>query len=157
MAEAITADKVLAVAFDMEEMGRTFYLSLAEGCGNQQMAVLCNRLSREELKHADTFNQMRKEAGGKAIPLSDRQAQQFHELVKEAVMPKPPDVSKLVLKGGVQEALDMAIRMEQDSISFYENILRPVRPDQLSVVQEIIHQEKRHLSDLLAQRKSLKA
>ncbi|MFB3894219.1 MAG: ferritin family protein [Phycisphaerae bacterium] len=153
MAEPINADKVLSVAIDMENTGKTFYEALAHGCGKPDMAKLCIRLAREETKHAAVFSRMLNQLskGDRTMPLDDDQAEQFHLAIKDAVIPRPQKVRDVVLHGGIGDALAMAARMEQDSIRYYENVLRPIQPEQASAVNLIISEERKHLADLRAQ------
>jgi rubrerythrin len=153
MADLTTADEVLAMAVDLEEMGQTFYRSLAQGCGDRKVAALCVRLAEAEARHAAVFRTMRKRLppGSRKRLLTDEQASRAHAMVKEFVVPKPDLVHEVGMGGQLSQALAMAIQMEQDSVRFYEGILRDVHPDESAAVDEIIEQEKAHLRSLKAQ------
>ena len=153
MAEPITADKVLSVAIDMENTGRTFYEALALGCGKPDMAKLCMQLAKAETQHAALFTRMLNQLpmSVRTMPLSAEQAEQFHLATKDAVIPKPEKVSKVALQGQAKDALAMAAGMELDSIRYYENVLRPAQTENRAVVDTIIREERKHLADLRAQ------
>ncbi len=152
MTDPITADSVLATAIDMEQTGREFYIALAQGCGDPRVAGLCRQLATAEAEHATVFQNMRKRlpAQRRNLPLSEEQAIRAHAMVKEFVVPRPALVSEVGLAGKLKDALNMAIQMEQDSVRFYEGVLRDAQPADAAVVNQIIDQEKSHLRNLKA-------
>lgn len=144
---AVTGDKVLAMALDMEQTGQDFYTALAGGCGNRQVAALCVSLAKAEAAHAATFRAMRKRLAeaGRTRLLADEQLAQVHVLVKEFMIPKPDAVQTLALHGSAAGALNMAIKMERDSVRFYSGMLLALPAEDVPVVEQIIAEEEQHV------------
>jgi rubrerythrin len=159
MPNPITAEKILAVAIDLEKTGQMFYETLAGCCADAQVAALCSRLAKQEIAHAALFGKVRAELprNDQAAPLTEEQAEQFHSRLKDSAIPHPEKVRQIALSGNTQEALDAAIGMEQGSIRFYADILRSVAPDQAPVVEKIIAEERRHVEILTAYRQGRSA
>jgi rubrerythrin len=153
MIELTTADAVLAMAIDMEQTGKEFYEALALGCGNSQVAALCNRLALAETQHANVFATMRRRLpqDGQPLPLTEEQSIRAHDLVKDFVIPNPETVHKVGMGGKLRDALDMAIQMEKDSVTFYETVVRDVQSSEAGAVKRIIDEEREHLRSLKAQ------
>jgi rubrerythrin len=149
---AMTGDKVLAMALDMEQTGRDFYTALAAGCGNRQIAALCTRLAQAEATHATTFLAMRKRLAqaGRTRLLTDEQSAQVHAMVKEFMIPKPDAVQTLALHGSAMDAVNMAVKMERDSVRFYRGMVPALPAEDVPVVERIIAEEERHARDLEA-------
>jgi rubrerythrin len=148
MADQITVQSVVAMAIDLEKTGRAFYQALASACDDREISTLWLRLASEEAKHCASFARI---AAGLPKPVarpSEEENERLHQIVKNAVLPKPAIVSHVALHGKLEEVLAMAIRMEQDSVSFYEGIARVIAPAHKAAVEQIIREEKQHLRDL---------
>ena len=154
MAELKNAGDVLALAMELESLGRTFYESLALACDDAQVAKLSARLAKAEAKHFELFRKMRESlpAAIRTMPLDDKPAAQARELLKKLVVPRPEEVRRVALGGNLKNALNMAIRMEEDSVRFYEGVLLGAQANHAPAIRRIVQEEKGHLLALLAAR-----
>lgn len=157
MPEVFTGDEIFQVALELEETGRVFYEALAIGCRNQRVAALCRRLARDEANHCRTFEQMRRRLidGQAARPL-DLQEQEFVQaLINERVIPSPQAARELAAKGGLAEALDLAVELEKDTVRFYQEIAPAVSSEDARAVRKIIAEEQSHVQQLTDARHNL--
>jgi rubrerythrin len=152
MADSITARSIVEMAIDLEKTGEEFYEAMALGCGEGQISTLCKRLAGMEARHGRVFANIARQLPKSAAWPSEEETERLHQVVKNAVIPKPTVVSEVALHGKLADALAMAIRMEQDSVSFYEGIALAVGPDHKDAVEQIIREEEQHVKSLQALR-----
>ncbi len=149
MTTAMTASDVFKMAIGMEQIGRDFYEALALGSEDAKVRDFCLRTARDESKHLDTFQQMHKEWTKRAGigQTTMEKAAALASLAKAHIQPDPEAVHKVAIGGSLKDALNMAIQMEQDSIRFYQGLIAHL-PESAQVIQGIVEQEKKHLSNL---------
>ena len=146
----LTVDNILQVAIEMEKIGRTFYESLSAGCGDAEIASLAASLALVEAEHIETFELMRN-----ALPSSQRGLNVTEEdlftaadELRKKFLPDAKTVQKAVLASDVFKALDMAIEMETEAISFYSGLASDIIGVDNAVLSGIINEEKEHLGML---------
>ena len=143
------ADYALQVAMQMEQLGHTFYESLSAGHGDWKISLIADKLANDELEHLRIFENMRN-----ALPddqrgpkMSDDQitaaAGKFHKLI----LPTASQVRRVALSSDRKEVLQMAIKMEADSIAYYKNLLSAVGKE-AAILKNVIKEEEKHISTL---------
>jgi rubrerythrin len=143
------ADYALQVAIQMEQLGHTFYESLAASRGDWKISLIAVKLAEDEFEHLRTFENMRN-----ALPddqrgpkMTDDQiaaaADKFHKLI----LPTPDEVRRVALSSDRKEVLQMAIKMETDSIAYYKNLLSAVGKE-AAILKKVIDEEKKHINTL---------
>lgn len=153
MTDSITAADAITMAIALEQAGQEFYEALALGCGSPKVAALCARLAVAEAEHAGQFRQMRQRLSCAGRPVADAQAVAARARVRREVIPPPVVVHQVGMDGRLEDALDMGIRMEQDSIRFYEAMQTEGQTlEDAAILRAIIEQENQHLSELKALR-----
>lgn len=150
MAIPITAHRILSVAIELEQTGKEFYDALASACERPELSQLARRLSQAEARHTATFTAMRSRlpSGGAPLPMTEEQAEYFHRLTREAILPQPAVVSSVALEGRLKDLVAMAIRMEKDSIEFYQHFVRGLQKTDELVIDHILQEERQHLVNL---------
>ena len=78
-------------------------------------------------------------------------------LIEEHVLSDPEAARDAAGSGDVTGMLETAIRLEKDSVLFYNELLADVDENDAPAVQEIIDEEKRHVRTLVEARKGLKS
>ncbi len=146
MPTADTGSEVLQMAMDLEQAGQTFYESLALGCDNRQVAMLCARLAKAEGKHYERFKALRARLckGSAGVPIPEEQEEAALALAKSRVLPDPREVRKVGVGGKLKDALAMAIQMEKNAIDFYVK-MRGVLPAADETTGAVIREEQGHL------------
>ena len=78
-------------------------------------------------------------------------------MLGDRVVPMQDQAADVARDGSVPEILDLAVKMEDDSVSFYSDLLRAVDPKDAEAIQTIIDEEKRHSLALAEARQALQA
>ncbi|MGA2916208.1 MAG: ferritin family protein [Sedimentisphaerales bacterium] len=151
-----SSDYALQVAMLMEQRGLTFYQSLAEGSDNPEVSALAARLAAEELRHLQTFENMRN-----ALPADQRGPKMTEEQITAAagnfyklILPTADKVREVAIGGDTAKILTMAIQMEMDAVAYYGNMTADFRSD-ADVIKAVIEEEKKHLNLLRDYRKQV--
>jgi rubrerythrin len=74
----------------------------------------------------------------------------IQRLINERIIPEPSEARAVARQGSLRKALEMAIKMEQDSITLYEEMLDGASPPHIQVLREIIQEERQHVHDLVS-------
>ena len=157
MTDAFTGEEVFQVAMALEETGQIFYEVMAVSCGHGRVAEMCRRLAVQEADHYEQFKQMRQAlpAGSAATPLTGEQVELVQSMINEQVVPDPDQARRQATEGGLMEILEIAMRMERDSISFYGKLLELVDDDGAKAIERIIAEEREHMRTIADASKSL--
>jgi rubrerythrin len=149
MANAMNGNEVFEMAMGMERIGKDFYEALAQGCDNVQVRVFCVTTARQEADHLAAFRQMRDRWAKSAQShlVTPEAAEALAAMARGRIQPDAVAVHKVAVGGSLKDALKMAMRMEQDAIDFYQELTARL-PDLAKVIQGIVEEEKKHLSDL---------
>lgn len=151
MIRPASVDELFAIAIAMEDLSQEFYLALAPACDNREVSRLCRVLAGQEAQHRQLFETMRHFAAGApstlAAPGALLDMEALEDVIHHQVLPLPEDVRKVALEGGLSNALDLAIRLEEDAIAFYGRIAR-VMPALGDEIDALVHAERDHLRQL---------
>ena len=79
----------------------------------------------------------------------------IQEIINEEILPNPAAVMKVARSGSLARILDLALKMEQDSIDFYVRILPLVEPADEPAVILIVEEERQHVRDLTQARQQV--
>jgi rubrerythrin len=147
-------DRALQVAIEMEEMGKTFYESLAMGCCDSRIAALAVEMAKAETSHIEIFKRMLSElSSAKRGP--QLTSIELYEAAREllvGIMPEPSTVRNTVLTSDIKKALDMAIDMESASVTYYTQLSFNTKPEDAKIMTRIIEEENKHLEALRQRR-----
>jgi rubrerythrin len=151
--------EIFQIAMEMEEAGRAFYETLAEVSGDQDVAELCRILAAQETSHYRMFKKMGEEVVQRppSRPLTWDELHFAQMLIEERVLSEPDSARDIALKGDVAGILETAIRIEKDSVLFYNELLDQVDEEDAAAVQEIIDEEKQHVRILIEARRRLRS
>ncbi len=140
-----TADAAIQTAIQIEEIGRDFYDAFGAATSDPHMAELCRKLAIDESDHERDFRRIRSKlaAEGGTVLLRDDQLAEARQVAKGAILPNRDEILRMVHEGHVADLLEMAIKMERDSIRFYQAIAANL-PD-ANAVEDVVRQEQEHL------------
>ena len=155
MSIQFNADEILAVAEQIERNGETFYRSLAQRQADRSAAVVLVRLADMEQEHLRVFSGMRaglSEEERKPVTFDpyDEGSLYLRVMADRSVFSPAADLSrKLSGQETADQALQMGIQAEKDSIVFYTG-LKDVVPARLGRdrIEAIIREELGHLATL---------
>src|ERR1017187_4157418 len=102
------------LAMHFEQVAQDLYASLAQVSENRDTRVTFARLSNEEAGHAGLFRDLRT-ANASKPPTVDFTEQALN-LMRTYILPVPGTLSGIALRGGRKTALELALKIEQDSV-----------------------------------------
>lgn len=149
------ADEIFEMAEQIERNGISFYRKAANGTDSPSTRELLKRLAAWEGEHLKFFSRLRaaltEQERRKKFPDPENQESDYlrawadHHVFDLRTDP----AEKITGKERIEDILEMAIRLEKDSIVFYLG-MKDVVPQRLGrdKVQEIIREEMRHVDVL---------
>jgi rubrerythrin len=157
------ADEIFQLGIQIETNGKQFYETVAKNSVDPSVKGLFSELSKWESKHQQLFENLRKALpdSAKREILFDPQGESslyLQAMAESHVFIKNKDVYGLASKCKTpQEALDLAIIFEKDSVVFFTTMKRVV-PEHLGKdkIDLLINEEIRHISILTQKRRELK-
>jgi rubrerythrin len=151
------ADRALQVASEMERLGHTFYVSLASGSGDKEIAALALKCAKEEEFHITAFKRMRESLPDvhRGPKLSEEELFTASKELRDRIMPKADEVRNVALSRDLRKALDMAIGMEDEAVSYYTALATGKMGLNAAVLNLIVDEEKRHGNILRGHRQRL--
>jgi rubrerythrin len=158
MGNIFAGSEVVEIGIQIEKNGRDFYNTLAVNSKNQEAVKIFKFLSQEEERHIKVFEGILGKAE-KYEPAgidADEYYAYMHALASEYVFTQK-DKGSLIAKKvkNDNEAVDMGIGFERDSIIFYEGIKRTVPDYDRKIIDELIAQEQKHMILLMEIKKRL--
>ncbi|MCX7823291.1 MAG: ferritin family protein [Syntrophobacterales bacterium] len=141
--------EILNLALLIEENGENFYYELTKLTEDSRIKALLERFAEEERTHRRYFLELKRYVDRVFKPDVTEKISRF--LTAEAIGTRlfSINVQKLHRIETIEEAIQLAITLEEDSIVFYE-LLRSIsnREDSLQILDIIIKEEISHV-DLL--------
>lgn len=143
-----SADAVLQVAIQLEELGRDFYETLASASTDADMTRFCRGLALTESHHRDVFSHLRQELAGRGrtVLVADADLAEARRVLKEVVVPDRSQMLQTLLGGRPADLLDRAAEMERNSINYYRSLAEHL--SEKGVVLTVLEEELGHLRTL---------
>jgi rubrerythrin len=150
--------ELLDMAVKDEETGIAFYRALAEATTSEHVKEQCLAISRQEEGHAKRFRKMVEEVG--QYQSAEEYPGQYEDYVRSLLESRAfPDPGKAAQKAreaaSDADALDTAMRLERDTLLFLQEMKNFVPQTHTEYVDEIIGEERGHLTDLTRLKASL--
>ncbi len=136
---ALSDPYLLAIHF--EQAAKDLYANLALVSQSVEARRVFARLANEEAVHIGLFRNLR--TASAANPPTAEFTERALALMRTHILPVPGAVSGIAMRGGRAEALELALKLERDSMSFYRDLL-PLKPALQDDLARIIHEEQRH-------------
>lgn len=152
----IGVSEVLQFAIKIEDNGAEFYSKFADASTDEKIRELFIFLSDEEVKHKEIFEGMLPEIV-KYEPREIYPPEYFAYLRAYAdnIIFKKGIDKELSKKMDPVSILDFGIRMELDSISYYQEAKNFVPQNRQNVIDRIIEEERKHFVKLSELKKEL--
>ncbi|MBI5887159.1 MAG: ferritin family protein [Deltaproteobacteria bacterium] len=151
-----TGREILEVALRIEENGVKFYTDASKAFKNANIVKIFQDLAKEEAVHIKVFRELIKlvpESGpfGEYTPYMEEASDYLNALANSEVFTRPEEGAKLPLTvRSEKDAVEYAIQMEKESLLFYLEMKNMIREKDKAVIDNLIEQEKNHLSQLTA-------
>lgn len=158
MAEFFNASDVVGAAVEMEKRGQAVYRRTAKAAKDASVKRLFENLAAEESRHEEMFLAMAKRVGNTELPawstMEEYSAYLGALLDSHALFAPGFSESLAAASGDLEDAVREAMRLEKDSMLFFQEMLYLVPGSEHPLVQECIEEERRHLRQLAAMLRS---
>lgn len=144
--------ELLELAINIEKNGKDFYFGLVGITDNAQVETVFRQLAKEEEEHIEAFQNISADSCDfSAAEVYTDDYFSYLRAVSDQYIFTQKDKGKELAESvkSCEEALDVGIRVEKDSILFYSEMKEMMREDKQGVVDGIISAEKKHLEKLV--------
>ncbi|MFH2137522.1 MAG: ferritin family protein [Candidatus Omnitrophota bacterium] len=158
MDDKFAGGEILDIGIQIEKNGKEFYEAFAAKTQNDGVKRIFKYLANEEEKHIAAFEHLRKEREGDSMDVNfpDEYAAYMSALAKDHVFPSREKAQELMNSMTTDiQAVETAIQFEKDSIVVFGGMKKIVRPKDVDVLEELIHQENIHLEQLFDLKKKI--
>jgi rubrerythrin len=146
-----SGQEIYEIAVRIEENGQDFYSRAAEMIRehNDTKALFLD-LAEKEVLHVAIFQKLfdKFQPEDFEFPTEDASGYMTH-LAESHIFGKPDSGAKMARTiTNPQQALEIALKFENDSVSFYTELLKSTKSDSRRLVQQIINEEKEHAAEI---------
>jgi len=150
--------EIYHLAIAIEENGEKFYRAQLKKFNDENIKKLFSFLADEEIKHKETFKSMLEKIE-KYEPKESYPGEYFLYLksyAENVIFNEKELDSKIKKIKNLKSVLDFAIKLEWDSILYYQEMKIYVSADSAKLIDDIIKEERKHFIKLSEARKNLK-
>lgn len=152
----LTDLEVASLAINIEDRGYEFYTMASEKFSNdKKIKEFFDEMAREELMHKSKFEELYRklldEKKGDDSAYFDIEASIYLTMLyKTSVFPSKDSVNEMLKNiNTYEDAIELAIRAEKDSIIFYDEIVKDAKFDSTKKVAiTLLNEEIKHFIDL---------
>ena len=151
MEDVFTGSEVVEIGIQIEINGRDFYNTLIDQTENEKVKSVFKYLAEEEEKHIKAFQEILDvvQTYEHEESYTDEYFAYMSALSKGHVFTEKDKGVEIAKNcAGDNAAIDLAIRFENDSITFYEGMKQAVRQNEHKIIDNLIDQEKLHMQKL---------
>jgi len=154
---AFSANQMVDIAIRTEQAGYAFYQAAVEATDSPQVRALCEWLAEEEEDHERVFQKMKENLGPQELPEEwpGEKIEFIDALVGSRFLPKPQEAEALVKDLSARGILDFALNFEKDTTIFFYEMREMVPARAVDQVNEIIAEEKAHVTHILKAKAAL--
>jgi rubrerythrin len=152
MGNIFAGSEIVELGIEIEKNGRDFYNSCLASSTNEKLRKLFKYLAQEEEKHVEVFKKILASVSSHepAESYLGEYLAYMKALASEQVFTQKDRGKEIAAKvKSDEEALNLAIGFEKDSIIFYEGMMRSVPAEDQKLVGQLIAQEQGHLRQLV--------
>ena len=146
-----TGSELVNIAIGIERNGAAFYNSLVESSKDDAVQRTYQHLADKEMEHLETFQKMFNSIGSHQLPetFTEEYDSYLKALVDSLIFSNDQVAREMALQvGSDDEAIQIALGVEKESILFYTEIRDLVRSSDRDTVNRIVQEEKSHVREL---------
>lgn len=146
-----SAQEIVNIAVRIEENGNEFYTLAAKMIPvNNDLKGLFTDLAEKEVMHIAVFQKLAEKFDADSFDFEQPDDSEYVGHIADShIFGKPEAGKKLAATLQTpREALQIAYKFENDSVSFYTELLKYTRSDSKAIVQQIIDEEKEHAGEI---------
>lgn len=145
-------EEIIDIAVRLEENAAAVYRQAMDRADGKALRSVLQWMIDEERQHARWFNNLRQRAETAANPIARAMNR---EMLAQMIGPQSFSLKQVDFAGlpDVDALVDVLVEFEKDTILFYEMLSGFIQePEVLAGLHTIIAEEKRHITQLEAQR-----
>ncbi|MFH2068692.1 MAG: ferritin family protein [Candidatus Omnitrophota bacterium] len=151
-----SACEIIKVAIDIEKNGYQFYTEASKLTRSKSVAELFRSLAGEEIQHQIFFEGLAKLISQCEVNGTTRPDEYLAAIADASIIQQKRGMKAIAEKRLTdQEALDIAVQVEKNAILYYTELLRFVTEKEKGMVEELVAEEKKHLTKLTSIAKNL--
>ena len=158
MAEFFSAADVIGAAVEMEKRGQVVYRRMAGAASEERVKRFFEGLAAEEARHEQIFAAMAARVGKAELPAwsaMQEYGDYLSALLDSHALFSPRQTEALMdAAGSLEDAVQAAMKLEKDSMLFFQEMLQLVPGSEHAHIWECIEEERRHLRQLASLLKS---
>lgn len=142
-----TGQEIIEIAVRIEQNGYEYYTAAAEIFkGPNDIRNLFLDLAEMEVNHTDTFRHLAEKFEAESFEFNSDDEQDYITHLADSHLFGKKDAGKAMAKSlkTPQEALEVALRFENDSVAFYEELYKRSDTEAKKLIKLIIEEEKEH-------------
>ena len=146
-----SGQEIVEIAVRIEENGNEFYTAAAEmTTGSSDIKGLFFDLAEKEVLHISIFQKLAEKFDAESFDFGAQEATDYINHLAESHIFGKPDSVKILAKTlkTPKEGLEIAFKFENDSVTFYTELLKYTRSDSKRLVEQIIAEEKEHAEEI---------
>lgn len=153
MARLFTACEVVDVAVELEKMSAQFYARVAELTQDDERRKLFEKLAECERQHEQRFRELYQVLKQCAPDTPESYAGEWQSYVRALVASRTiigeDEAERIARSENTEEIFKFAVQLEKDSILLYEALLGYVPEGDRSKLEQLLTDEREHLSCVL--------
>ncbi len=156
MSVALSEKEIFSMAMEVEKSGKAFYETILAGAKDEKIKELFSFLAEQEENHYKFFKKQYENAG--SMNISGEDWEDISEYIKATTdsrffLGEDQAIKAAKKAGGVEEAVDIAISFEKDTLLFFYEIKNVTPAASKEASQKIIDEEKKHVLMLTKKKK----
>lgn len=143
--------EIVEIAVRIEENGHAFYTAAAEMAGGtSDTRSLFLDLAEKEVMHIAVFQKLADKFEAEDFDFNQDEASGYiSHLADQHIFGKPDAGSELAKTVKTpKEALEIAYKFENDSVSFYTEMEKRAKTDAKKLIRQIIEEEMEHAAEI---------
>lgn len=143
--------EIIEIAVRIEENGQEFYTAAAEMIKeNKDIKGLFYDLAEKELTHIAIFQKMADKFEAETFEFNKDESSDYIGHLADTHIFGRKDAGTALAKtvSTAKQALEIAYKFENDSVVFYEELLKRTSSDAKKLISRIIEEEKEHAAEI---------
>lgn len=146
--------EVIEMAVRTERAGYAFYNKAMETVKDEELKETLRYLRNQEEVHQQTFEKLSKEVKELEVPYNWEEASLYIKAMTDSAFFSGEDkaIQRVRESKSEKEILKSAIDFEKETLLFFSELSRMMRPSDREVVEKIMQEEREHIRRLSALR-----
>ncbi len=146
-----SGQEIIEIAVRIEENGNEFYTKAAKAIGdNNDIKGLLLDLAEKELMHIAIFQKLAEHFEAEKFEFkADEEFDYISYLAEQHIFGKPGAGAELATTVHTpKEALEIALKFENDSVTFYTEMEKRTKTDAKQLIHQIMEEEMEHAAEI---------